>query len=127
MPTLKNSIAYHTSEKDFYRFTDSKKLSSKFKENLTQVLETFECVVTSRSKRIYYKNSNVGIWDIHLPNPGIKGKNAFRMLCVIDTLHKKITLCYLFPRENLKYGKTTKKLGEERWNTCVDAIRAYYF
>ena len=59
MSVLKNSITYHESEKRFYRFTDSKKLSARFKESLLATMETFECAETQRSKRVYYENGDV--------------------------------------------------------------------
>ena len=122
-----NTITYHESEEYFYKFINQKNLAPDFKKYLIQFLKTFECVETGRSKKIYQKNSKKALWDIHLPNPGIKGKNAFRMLCVIDEEEKQITLINLFHREDLPYKGTKNKRGDQRWNNCIQETKQVYF
>ena len=124
--SVENSITYHGSEKDFYAFTDKKNLTENFEKYLVQFLKTFTYVTTGRSKQIHSKGDKA-IWDVHLPNPGISGKNAFRLLCVIEKSKKKVILVRLFCRNDLPYRGEGKRKGQQRWNDCIKEIKSEYF
>lgn len=121
-----HKVTFHKGKKSFYKFTDSKKLSCDFEAYLLQTMKTFGFPITSRSKILYQKGSTA-IWDIHLPNPGIQGKNAFRMLCVFNKSEKKVVLAYLFPRELLPYKGSGRKKYGEKWDVCIAELKQVYF
>ena len=121
------NIKYHDSEKSFYSFINRKNLSKEFEEFLWQIMRTLTPNETPRSKKLYYKDSERAVWNIHLPNSRVDGKNAFRMLCVIDTQKKTVVLGYLFSRKDLPFKGSPNKKWRQRWNKCVSDLKEKYF
>ena len=122
----KNTVTFWTTEKNFYKYTDRRKIAKDFPDYLLQATETFGYSKTNRSKILHQKNTKRAIWDIHPPNPGIRGKNAFRMLCIIDKNKKEILLAYLFHRENLKFKGSKNTQQTKQWHACIKEIKENY-
>jgi len=123
-----NKVYYCVSKKEFYKYSKgSDSHLEKLEEYLINNMRTFECVITSRSKPIYNPDGKKMIWSIHIPNPSISGKNAYRMLCFINKEKGEIHLGYIFNRDKLNYKGSKNTQHTKKWYECIEFLKKKYF